>query len=141
MATCASCSSTPCREPDGFPQAAGTAAAPARCVCEPPEETEHADQDRIDGAARIIGDDIKERVGKILGDAKLENEGKADQAAGKIQNAIGGIKDALRGDTDKRDQRGPFDWPFDRTVWGVGETRRPNPICRAPSWPCPGLRW
>ena len=53
------------------------------------------DQDRIDGAAKKIGGDIKEGVGKVLGDAKLENEGKADQASGKIQNAIGGIKDAL----------------------------------------------
>ena len=60
------------------------------------------DQDRIDGAAKKIGGDIKEGVGKVLGDAKLENEGKADQAAGKVQNAIGGIKDTLRGDGDKR---------------------------------------
>jgi len=27
----------------------------------------------------------------------LESEGKADKAAGKIRNAIGGIKDTLRG--------------------------------------------
>jgi hypothetical protein len=33
----------------------------------------------------------------ITGDAKLESEGKADKAAGKIRNAIGGIKDTLRG--------------------------------------------
>ena len=33
----------------------------------------------------------------MLGDAKLESEGKADQAAGKVQNAVGGLKDTLRG--------------------------------------------
>jgi uncharacterized protein YjbJ (UPF0337 family) len=31
------------------------------------------------------------------GDAKLESEGKADKVAGKVQNAIGGLKDTLRG--------------------------------------------
>jgi uncharacterized protein YjbJ (UPF0337 family) len=36
-------------------------------------------------------------AGKVTGDTKLESEGKADQVAGKVQNAVGGIKDALRG--------------------------------------------
>jgi uncharacterized protein YjbJ (UPF0337 family) len=40
---------------------------------------------------------VKEATGKVTGDAKLESEGKADTAAGKIRNAIGGIKDTLRG--------------------------------------------
>jgi uncharacterized protein YjbJ (UPF0337 family) len=61
-----------------------------------------ADHDRIDGAAKKIGGDMKVGVGKVLGDAKLESEGRADQASGKIQNAIGGLKDALHGDKDKR---------------------------------------
>ena len=40
---------------------------------------------------------MKEVAGKLTGDAKLEGEGKADQVKGKVQNAIGGIKDKLRG--------------------------------------------
>jgi uncharacterized protein YjbJ (UPF0337 family) len=32
----------------------------------------------------------------VTGDAKLQTEGKADKAAGKVQNAIGGVKDAVR---------------------------------------------
>jgi len=40
---------------------------------------------------------LKEVAGKATGDAKLEAEGKAEGAAGKIQNAVGGLKDALRG--------------------------------------------
>ncbi len=40
---------------------------------------------------------MKETVGKVLGDKKLETEGKTDKAAGKIQNAVGGLKDAVRG--------------------------------------------
>jgi uncharacterized protein YjbJ (UPF0337 family) len=40
---------------------------------------------------------VKEVAGKVTGDAKLQAEGKADKAAGKVQNAVGGIKDTLRG--------------------------------------------
>jgi uncharacterized protein YjbJ (UPF0337 family) len=40
---------------------------------------------------------VKEYAGKIFGDKKLETEGKADKAAGKVQNAVGGLKDAARG--------------------------------------------
>jgi uncharacterized protein YjbJ (UPF0337 family) len=36
-------------------------------------------------------------TGKVTGDAKLESDGKADKFAGKVQNAVGGVKDALRG--------------------------------------------
>jgi uncharacterized protein YjbJ (UPF0337 family) len=39
---------------------------------------------------------IKEVAGKVVGDAKIEAEGKADKVEGKVQNAIGGVKDALR---------------------------------------------
>ena len=40
---------------------------------------------------------VKESAGKIFGDKKLETEGKTDKTAGKIQNAVGGLKDAVRG--------------------------------------------
>ena len=36
------------------------------------------------------------QVSGALGDAKLEAEGKADRAEGKVQNAVGGLKDTLR---------------------------------------------
>ena len=55
------------------------------------------DKDRIEGSARQAKGTVKEVVGKVTGDAKLEAEGKADKAAGKVQNAIGGLKDTLRG--------------------------------------------
>ena len=55
------------------------------------------DKDRIKGAAEQAKGKVKEVAGKITGDSKLEGEGKADQVNGKIQNAIGGIKDTLRG--------------------------------------------
>jgi uncharacterized protein YjbJ (UPF0337 family) len=54
------------------------------------------DKDRIEGSARKMKGDVKSAAGKITGDSKLEAEGKADKAAGKIQNTVGGIKDTLR---------------------------------------------
>jgi uncharacterized protein YjbJ (UPF0337 family) len=32
----------------------------------------------------------------VVGDAKLESEGQADKVEGKVQNAVGGIKDTIR---------------------------------------------
>jgi uncharacterized protein YjbJ (UPF0337 family) len=52
--------------------------------------------DRIAGAAKQAKGSVKETVGKAVGDSKLESEGKADKVEGKIQNAIGGLKDALK---------------------------------------------
>jgi uncharacterized protein YjbJ (UPF0337 family) len=54
------------------------------------------DKDRIAGAATNVKGSIKEMVGKAVGDAKLQSDGKAEKVAGKIQNAFGGIKDTLR---------------------------------------------
>lgn len=59
------------------------------------------DQDRIDGAARNIGGKIKETAGKVTGDEKLQAEGRADQVAGKVQNAVGGVKDSVRDAVNK----------------------------------------
>ena len=55
------------------------------------------DKDRIEGSAKQLKGSVKESVGKAVGDSKLESEGKVDKVEGKIQNAVGGLKDALRG--------------------------------------------
>jgi uncharacterized protein YjbJ (UPF0337 family) len=55
------------------------------------------DKDRIKGSAEQAKGKVKEVVGKVTGDSKLEGEGKADQFKGKVQNAVGGLKDSLRG--------------------------------------------
>ena len=59
------------------------------------------DKDRIAGAAKQVKGFVKEAIGKVTGDAKLQAEGKADKAAGEAQNAAGGAKDAVRDATDK----------------------------------------
>jgi uncharacterized protein YjbJ (UPF0337 family) len=54
------------------------------------------DKDRVIGTAKQAKGNIKEAAGKAVGDAKLTAEGKSDKVEGKIQNAVGGLKDALR---------------------------------------------
>jgi uncharacterized protein YjbJ (UPF0337 family) len=51
------------------------------------------DKDRVAGSAKKIKGSLKEVVGKAAGDAKLEAEGKADKVEGKVQNAVGSLKD------------------------------------------------
>lgn len=55
------------------------------------------DKDRVAGSAKEIKGVVKQAVGKAVGDAKLQSDGKADEVEGKVQNAIGGLKDTLRG--------------------------------------------
>jgi len=62
-----------------------------------PFEEEIMDKDRIVGSAKEIKGKVKQAVGKAVGDAKLESEGNADKLEGKVQNAIGGLKDTLKG--------------------------------------------
>jgi uncharacterized protein YjbJ (UPF0337 family) len=54
------------------------------------------DKDRVAGAVKEIKGSVKETIGKATGDAKLQSDGKADKIEGKVQNAIGGLKDALK---------------------------------------------
>ena len=54
------------------------------------------DKDRIAGSAKEIKGSVKQAAGKLVGDAKLESQGAAEKTAGKIQNAVGGLKDTLK---------------------------------------------
>ncbi|HEX8233944.1 MAG TPA: CsbD family protein [Caulobacteraceae bacterium] len=56
------------------------------------------DKDRVDGAATNMGGKVKEAAGKVTGDEKMKRDGQVDQARGKVENAVGGVKDTLRGD-------------------------------------------
>jgi uncharacterized protein YjbJ (UPF0337 family) len=58
------------------------------------------DKDRINGAANQAKGAVKEAAGKVTGDAKLQAEGTADKLKGKAQNAVGGLKDAVRDAAD-----------------------------------------
>jgi uncharacterized protein YjbJ (UPF0337 family) len=54
------------------------------------------DKDRSAGIGHQIKGSVKEAAGKVSGDTKLEAEGKTEKTAGKVQNAVGGAKDAVR---------------------------------------------
>ncbi|WP_119681559.1 CsbD family protein [Indioceanicola profundi] len=53
--------------------------------------------DRTEGSMKKMKGDLKEGAGNLTGDSKLQSEGKADKAEGKIQNTVGNVKDALTG--------------------------------------------
>jgi uncharacterized protein YjbJ (UPF0337 family) len=54
------------------------------------------DRDRIVGAGKQVKGAIKRAVGRLAGDAKLQVDGIADQAEGKVQNMVGTTKDTLK---------------------------------------------
>ena len=54
------------------------------------------DSDRIKGMGDQAKGTLKDAAGKITGDSKLQAEGKMDKAKGKVENAVGGMKDSLR---------------------------------------------
>lgn len=58
------------------------------------------DEDRIKGSASDIGGKVKDAAGGLLGDNKMQAEGKADQVSGQLQNAYGSAKDTLRESAD-----------------------------------------
>jgi len=53
-------------------------------------------KNRIIGSGKQIKGTVKEVVGKVLGDAKLQVDGKVEQAEGKTQNLVGTIEDTLK---------------------------------------------
>jgi uncharacterized protein YjbJ (UPF0337 family) len=55
-------------------------------------------KDRIAGSVKQAKGSIEEAAGKLVGDAKLTAEGKADKVAGKAQNALGSLADTLTRD-------------------------------------------
>jgi uncharacterized protein YjbJ (UPF0337 family) len=54
------------------------------------------DKDRVIGAGKQMMGTVKEAVGKLVGDAKLQVDGKAEQIEGKLQNDAGSAKDTLQ---------------------------------------------
>ena len=53
-------------------------------------------EDRMKGSMTEAKGKIKEAAGKMTGDEKLKREGQADQVTGKVQNVVGGVKDAVK---------------------------------------------
>ena len=54
------------------------------------------DKDRIGGSVKQVKGAAKEAVGRAVGDAKLTAEGAVDKTEGKVQNALGIVKDTIK---------------------------------------------
>ncbi|MBU1335649.1 MAG: CsbD family protein [Devosia sp.] len=53
-------------------------------------------KDEIEGAGKQAKGAVKDAVGGLTGNEKLQAEGKLDKAAGKVQQKVGEAKDATR---------------------------------------------
>jgi len=58
------------------------------------------DKEHIKGAADKVKGAVKDTVGKVTGDMKMQAEGKLDKAKGSARNVVGDVKDAARDATD-----------------------------------------
>ncbi len=58
------------------------------------------DSDRIKGKADDVAGRVKRQVGEWTGDTEAQTEGAAQQVKGKVENAWGKTKDAVRDATD-----------------------------------------
>lgn len=58
------------------------------------------DKDRVIGSAKVVQGKAEVALGKAVGDQKLVAEGEAKKVEGKIQNAVGGLKDTIRDATE-----------------------------------------
>lgn len=54
------------------------------------------DKEHVKGAADKAKGAVKDAVGKMAGDKKMQVEGKIDKAEGAAHNALGDAKDAAR---------------------------------------------
>lgn len=54
------------------------------------------DKNRIEGGAQEVKGTVKEAVGKLVGNERLEAEGKIDKAEGDAQSTLGKAKDAVK---------------------------------------------
>lgn len=53
-------------------------------------------KDEVKGAGKEVRGDIKEGIGKLTGDKKLQADGALDKAEGHVQREVGKVKDKAR---------------------------------------------
>ena len=62
-------------------------------------------KDQVAGRVDTVAGNVKEAVGKVIGSEKLQGEGLAEQASGKVQSGYGDakekVKDSLKSGIDK----------------------------------------
>lgn len=68
------------------------------------KETDMND-DQINGKAKQVKGEVKDRAGGALGDNSTQAEGKMEKLGGKIQEGIGDLKDKMDADHKDVDRR------------------------------------
>ena len=58
-------------------------------------------KDQVQGRAEELKGNVKEAAGKLVGNEKLEAEGKVDQLAGKGQAKVGDAKETVKDAVDR----------------------------------------
>jgi uncharacterized protein YjbJ (UPF0337 family) len=64
------------------------------------------DTNRVKGATDELVGFAKQKAGKLTGNTKLQVEGAAQQVKGKLENALGKVKDSVR-DAKQNASTGP----------------------------------
>ena len=54
------------------------------------------DREHVKGTAEKVKGSIKDAAGKVVGDKKMQTEGKVDKAKGSAHNVAGDVKDAVK---------------------------------------------
>jgi len=54
------------------------------------------DKNRVEGIAKQVKGSVKEAIGKVTGDTKIQTEGIAEKNVGKTQVKVGEVADKLR---------------------------------------------
>lgn len=55
-----------------------------------------AEKEQTTGGMKEMGGKVKEAAGKLVGNPRLEGEGKADKIEGKTEKNYGKVKDAVK---------------------------------------------
>jgi uncharacterized protein YjbJ (UPF0337 family) len=67
------------------------------------------DKKNIEGGIDHLKGKVKETVGVVSGDRKLEGEGKLDELKGKLKDAAGNLREGIKNkldDLDRKDDEG-----------------------------------
>ena len=59
-------------------------------------EENYMDKEHVKGAADKAKGAVKDAIGGLTGDAKLQAEGKMDKAKGAVRTAVGDLKDTVK---------------------------------------------
>lgn len=70
--------------------------------------------DHIKGKGEEIKGDLKQRIGGLTKDRKMEGEGAVDEAKGKLRQGLADVKEKVKDAFEKKDERGDRD--VDRDV-------------------------